>query len=397
MTRKGDTWNESRTYLDAWTRRTIRQVTTAGCYNETPTYHTATAWTADGEQFVFRTGRSGQSALMVACARSGDMTQLTDWVDGMALDSSNGVAPTGIGGGICVSPTRRWVTFVLGSSLRAVHLDTLQEHILIEDVGPWAMGSASIDRYEQYVVVAANIIPEPMRTPQTVGGGERFTRGRANYFNEPGGAHLRILRVPLAGGHCEVIYDEPGVRSGHVQYCPADSDLLLIDRDFPPRFWFGSDGKTNRIWTLRISTGELTELPSRSGALFQVHSVWNWEGDRVLYHCPTPQGYVIGVDDRQGRTVWEHQSPAWTHYGHVSAMAGRAAFILDGNLSDDLLLWMDYEAELPRIEVIVRHGTDWNGHEGQYPHPHPQSDPTGRYISFNAAHKGQSNVFVVQV
>jgi len=205
------------------------------------------------------------------------------------------------------------------------------------------------------------------------------------------------LRVALEGGDVEVLYDEEGVRSGHVQYNPKDPDLLLLDRDFPPRFWFGSDGKTNRIWTLRISTGELAELPSRSGALFQVHSTWTWDGKAVLYHCPTPEGYVIGVDDRAGNTLWEHQSKSWNVYGHVSAMAGRPAFILDGNLCDDLLTWMYYDGELPRVEVIARHGTNWGGHEGQYPHPHPQSDPTGRYISFNAAERGRSDVYIVEV
>jgi hypothetical protein len=397
MTRKGDTWNESQTYRDAWTRRVIRQVTSAGCYNVTPTYHTGTAWTADGERFVFASGRAGKSALFVCKASSGDITQLIDWVDGMAVGGGKGLH-----GGVCVSPNAGWATYVYEGALRAVHIDTLQERTLIDNVGPWAMGSTSIDPDEQYAVVVANIVPQPMRVPSTAGSGEHFTKGRADYFNEPGGAHLRVLRTPLNeapsdGSQYEIIYDEPGIRSGHVQYCPADPDLLLIDRDFPPRFWFGSDGKTNRIWTLRISNGALTELPSRAGALFQVHSTWNWRGDKVLYHCPTPEGYVIGVDDVQGRTLWEHQAEDWKLYGHVSAMAGRPAFILDGNLSDDLLLWMYYDAELPRVEVVARHGTTWTGHEGQYPHPHPQSDPTGRYITFNAAQRGQSNVFVVEV
>jgi hypothetical protein len=78
-------------------------------------------------------------------------------------------------------------------------------------------------------------------------------------------------------------------------------------------------------------------------------------------------------------------------------MAGRPAIILDGNLSPDLLLWLYYDREEPRVEVIARHGTDWGALPGQYPHPHPLSDPTGRWISFNAAARGRSDVFVVEV
>ena len=50
-----------------------------------------------------------------------------------------------------------------------------------------------------------------------------------------------------------------------------------------------------------------------------------------------------------------------------------------------------------RVEVIARHGTDWNSMGGQYPHPHPLCDATGRWISFNAAQKGRSDVYVVEV
>ncbi len=34
---------------------------------------------------------------------------------------------------------------------------------------------------------------------------------------------------------------------------------------------------------------------------------------------------------------------------------------------------------------------------GQFPHPHPLCDPSGRYISFNAAHRSRSDVYVVSV
>lgn len=385
-TRKGDTWNESKVYRDSWTLRRVRQVTTSGCYNRTPTYHTGTAWTADGNSLVFASGRRGGSAVFCCDVRTGDITQLTDWVDGMAVDGDNG-----IGGAMCASPTKGWVLYSLRDSLRAVHIETLEERTLIQDVGSWSIGMPTVDPNEEYVVVPSNIVPEALL------GGERLTKHPAEYYAEPGGAKLRLLRVPLNGGSVEVVYEEEGVRSNHIQYSPGDPDLLLLDRDFPPKFWFGSDGETNRIWTLQISTGQLTELPSRDGSHFQVHSTWTWDGEAVLYHCPTPEGYYIGVVDKVGNTLWEHGSQSWDEYGHVSAMAGRPAIILDGNLCDDLLTWMYYDSEWPRVEVIARHGTNWGGHEGQYPHPHPQSDPEGHRISFNTAERGRSDVFIVEI
>ena len=111
----------------------------------------------------------------------------------------------------------------------------------------------------------------------------------------------------------------------------------------------------------------------------------------------TVSGHYIGVVHKSGHTVREYLFDKAPHYGHVSAMAGRPAVILDGNLSNDLLLWVYYDRPQPRVEVICRHGSDWGALPGQYPHPHPISDPTGHWIAYNAAARGRSDVFVVQV
>jgi hypothetical protein len=394
VTKKGDTWNESEEYRDSFTQRRMRRVTTVGCYNQTPTYHTGTAWTRDGKTFCFHSGRDGASALFAGDADTGDITQLTDWEPGMAVGQVVGASrnnPRGISGAICVAPSKRWVTFTRGRSLCVVHLDTLEEKVLVEDWGDYPIGGPTIDATETHIMYPRNVIPKPMRS------GERLTRHVAEYYSEPGGSVMRLCRIPLLGGREEVLYEEEMCRGNHLQYSPTDPDLVMTDRDYPPRFWFGSDGKTNRVWTYRLSTREMTEMPSPSGKTFQVHSTWTWDGQYCLYHCPGPDGYHIGVDDLQGNTVREWNSPGWKYYGHVSAMYGRPAFILDGNLTDDLLLWLYYDGEQPRVEVIARHGTNWGGHEGQYPHPHPQSSPTGRHITYNYADRGRADVFVVTV
>ena len=63
---KGQTWNESETYRDACTLRPVRRLTRTGLYNQTPTYHTNTAFTSDGEFLVFASARHGGSALFKA-------------------------------------------------------------------------------------------------------------------------------------------------------------------------------------------------------------------------------------------------------------------------------------------------------------------------------------------
>jgi hypothetical protein len=398
MARKGETWNESEVYDDAMTLRLVRRITTGGLYNQTPTYHTGIAFSADGEFLVFGTAREGKSAVMRCHVPTGDLTQLTDPVEGSGNYgelNKGGFAPgngLGITGKMCIAPDSLWVAYMAGRALCAVHADTLEERTLIADIGAeWLPGVPSIDPQEEHVILPA------MSAHPDVVAGRRISVPYMEHFAK-GGMQLRILQVGLDGGEVTTVYSEDGVGGAHTPHCPADGDLLLVDRDFAPRFWAGSDGRTNRIWTLRLSTGTLAELPPQDEARFQVHSCWTWDGRNVIYHGPSARGgWYVGVVDREGRTVREYCFYRAGEYGHVSAMAGRPAVILDGNLSDDLLLWLYYDGERPRVEVIARHGTDWGAMAGQYPHPHPHSDPTGRWISFNAAHRGRSDVFVVRV
>lgn len=403
MSHKGETWNESETYRDAWTLREVRRITQSGLYNQTPTYHTNVCFTADGEHLIFGSAREGKSAIFRAHVPTGDITQLIDAVDGVgsysayhkqggptgAADVGNGM---GINGGMCIAPRSGWAVFLAGRALRAVQIETLEERTLIEDMGAeWVAGMLSIDPTEEHVVVPVMCAhPEILQCKRpSKPYKEHFTRDEMQW---------RALQVPLAGGEVTTLFAEERASSAHVPHSPVDPDLILIDRDFPPGFWGGSDGKTNRIWTLRPSTSELTELPSQDDACFQVHSVWTWDGELVLYHGRSAKGgYYVGAIRPNGEPYREYGFHDAPHYGHVSAMADRPAVILDGNLSTDMLVWLYYDAEQPRVEIIARHGTDWGALSGQYSHPHPHSDPSGRWISFNAAHRGRSDVFVVKV
>lgn len=381
MSRKGETWNESEVYRDAWTLRQVRRITTKGLYNQTPTYHTNIGFTADGEFLIFASCRDDQSAVFRCHVPTGDITQISDPAPPMNIT----------GGSLCLAPRSRWTTFITNNTLKAVNIETLDERVLIDDLPPtWQLGIPSIDCNEKLVVVPA--FPAP---PKDIAGDAQAVW---DYFTRHERVWLKLLQVPLAGGAYQVIYEEDGCRSAHCPHSPVDPNLILLDRDFPPHFWGGSDGKTNRIWILDIKTRQLTELPPQDKARFQVHCCWTWDGETIIYHGRSAvSGYYIGLVDKNGHTVREYPFRDAPHYGHVSAMAGRPAIILDGNISPDLLLWLYYDQEQPRVEVIARHGTDWKALPGQFPHPHPLSDPTGRWVSFNAGAQGRTDVFVVKV
>lgn len=192
-----------------------------------------------------------------------------------------------------------------------------------------------------------------------------------------------------------MVYEEEGIGCCHCPHYPTDPNLLLIDCDLPRH----QQNQVSRIWILRLSTDELTELAPRDKNPLQIHSAWTWDGQNVIYHGQSAKGgWYIGVVDRKGQVEREYGFHEGESYGHVSAMAGRPAIILDGNVTSHMLLCLYYDQELPRIEIIARHGTNLMGIPWQYSHPHQLSDPTGRWISFNAVRgRGRSDVFIVEV
>lgn len=396
MAHKGETWNESETYRDARTLRQVRRVTTRGLYNITPTYHTNSAFTADGEYLIFRSARQGKSAVFSCHAPSGDITQLIESVDGV------GHRVLGDGSGVdrmCVAAGSGWVVYAVNRSLHAVHIETLEERILIPHIAPeWMASRPSVSHDGKSV-----LLPVQSEHPDGLSTSIEYHA----YFAE-GGMKTQLWKVPLEGGEVKTIYSEEGLYLSHVAHCPTDSDLVLANRNHPghiinyrtkpPRTWPEIDDAPTRIWTLRLSTGELTELKARDRANHQVHSAWTWDGQCVVYHGKSVEGgYFIGVIGRDGKVMQECGFHKANSYGHVSAMAGRPAIILDGNLTSDMLLWLYYDDEQPRVEMIAQHNTNWGALPGQFPHPHPLADPTGRWISFNAGDRGRSDVYVVSV
>ncbi|MHC4985883.1 MAG: TolB-like translocation protein [Planctomycetota bacterium] len=399
---KGDTWNESSVHTDAETGRTVRRLTTSGLWNEKPTYHTNTAFSADGESLIFARAHEGRTAMLKCHVPTGELTQLTDPVDGVGspwgVHKIGGESEYFDGRGIsgimaCIAPKSRRVVFGVGRSVRIVHLDTFEEMMLLEDFGcEWVDGAMSVDPSETHA-----LLPLMPAHPEVLAGREP-TKSYVDTFAE-GGMVTRYVEIPLDGGASRIAFEDDGMGCAHCPHSPVDDDLILIDRDRPPIFWGGGDhGASTRCWTLRLSTGELTELRPRNDQRFQVHAAWTWDGECVVYHGFMREGgYYIGVIDKSGQVIQEYDLPDAGAYGHVSAAPDRPAIVLDGNVTEDKLTWIYYDRDEPRFETIATHGTEWRGIPGQYSDPHPQTDPTGRHIAYHVAKNKRTDIYAVTV
>jgi hypothetical protein len=401
MRKAGETWNESVVLRDPVTLRPIRRMTTFGQYNQTPTYHTNTAFTRDGRSIVFASGRQGASAILSGVVETGDLTVVyrsagsgsRDYMhpfNGNEVGDGRGVS----GNRLALAPTSGWAVFTEERSLRAVNIRTLEVRTVLEDVGAeWVFGAPSISADETKVVVSlSSAHPQILR-------GERVDRDYLSYPDH----RMRLLVIPLGGGPARTVHERQPCQCSHSAYNPVRPDLVYFDVNVPPLYWCGNDGGvTPRLWLVSDAGGEPRPLRQSYPGAFVVHAAWTWDGAAVAYHGflgagGYASGIFIGLADAGGRVIRDFVFPEAHAYGHLNPDPRRPALILDGDLLPGCLSWLYYDREQPRLEVICRHDTEWESMPGQYSHPHPQSDPTGHWISYNAAKGGRSDVYVVEV
>jgi len=388
---KGTIWNESQLYSDPVTLRNVRQLTTKGMVNTVPSYHTGQAFTEDGEYIIFISIRQGKSALYKAHLRTGDITCLIEPIDGMG--GFNEVGRFGNGKGIPIgavlAPKSKWAFYVVERQIRAVHIESLDEKIIVDDID------------EQYFIESIAVSPDEKTIVYAVDVLDPVTSGGLKY---------QIFIKPI-GGQAEVLISEDRLSAGHLMYNPVDSNLLLYCRDTGPSPSHRLD-EHSRTWIYKISEARLIEVKTVEQQNFQTHSAWTWDGKGIVYHGiikdvgwknnTTEGGWYIGLAGLDGNPIREYSFNDAKYYGHVSAMKGKNAAIIDGNILDGLLMWVYFDQEKPKIEIIAQHDTDFTTMPGQYSHPHAISDPTGKWIVYNSAPKiiftgARSDIYAVEV
>jgi hypothetical protein len=384
--------------------------------NNTPTYHYGTAFSKDSRHLVLATCRFGQSSLLRADLETGELTVLASLSGFGSCQGGNPSEPMGGGGGFMATrtalcPESGWVLAVARDSLLAVHLETLEERVLIGKLDrdkTFGVPAGSCDGAKAYVPVS----PEH---PDVVAGDPQPERPYAQALMEEfGGRPTTILEIDIETGTRREVHHEPVGGTSHVLPNPADPDLILFDIDLPPTFaYYGDNCQSPRAHVLRMSTGEKTPLRPRNKHQFQSHTNWNRSGERIHYHGPAAEGHeqpvrqggrigemFVGVSNLAGESIWEMNFPEY-FYGHVSTHPLREAIVSDALVSADLVTAIHYQEcdrnGIPRMEILARHNTDWQAMGGQYSHPHCHISPDGRWLSYNCAAGGRTDVYVAEL
>lgn len=413
---KGATFNESELLRDTATARPTRRLSCRGLLNNTPTYHYDSAFSSDSRFLVLTTTRFGQSAILRADLETGDLAVLASMPGFGALRAGNANEIVGGGGGylatrVALAKASGWIVAAARRQLRAVHIQTLEERVLIDELEDGLMfgvPAARCDGRKAYVPVSPD---HPDR-------GDAARQPERSYnqalIEDFGGRPTTLVEVDIETGERRDVHHEPIGGTAHVLPNPTDPDLLLFDIDLPPTFsYYGDNCQSPRAHILRLSTGEKVPLRPRNAHQFQSHTNWNRTGERVYYHGPAQEGHeqpvrqggrigemFVGVSDLDGNSIWELNMPEY-FYGHVSTHPTQEAIVTDALVSADLVTALHYEDRdrngCPRIEILARHSTDWQAMGGQHPHPHCHVSPDGRWLSYNRAANGRTDVYVVHL
>ena len=390
--KKGQVWNESLVYHDPVTLRTVRRVTSQGYLNTVPSYHTNQAFTQDGRYVIFITFREGYSALCKADLLNGDITCLTHPIKG--LGGLNEVHQYGDGQGISIGavlePKGHWAYYAQGRNLRAVHIDTLEEKTIVSSISEGFYIESMALSCDETCLIYALVGLYPSDT--------------SNLRHE-------IHRIHLLSAEDKILLHGQGFNVSHLMQNPAYPHLFLIGKDKGPSPSHRID-ENSRAWIWNTDTGDMTNVKTLADQNYQTHTAWTWDGEGVLYHgmlgnssWPSnlnDKGWYIGLSSLDGQPIREYSFPDAPYYGHVSAMRGKNAAILDGNLMDGYLMWLFFDDEKPRVEIIARHDTDFTLMPGQYTHPHTICAPDGKHLVFNSARRvifsgGRSDIYAVEV
>ena len=379
----GAVFHELSRERDPVSGREVWRLTNQGL-NAGVSFHFRSQITSDSRYLVFRREAAGQSGLVRADLRSGELTIVAGNV-----------------GALAVVPGTHLAAAIVERSVRLYDLDSLAERVLVErfpdGYNSWAI-FGTIDGaavgYELF-----RTLPYPVT--------KKFTYDTVEfdaYVKEFGGRPGKICLADIVTGKVREVWDEPIAAGNHVQPSPTDPDVWLVERDQPPLFsWMGDHGRTPRAWLVNWRTGQARPVANRNENHFHMHSSWSHDGRYVCYHgrdkatgAPLGQdggGHFIGAASVDGAVAWEQVFPHF-HYGHVAGHTRRHGLLFDSLTTPDLIQEVAFLEPGAPVTVLGRHGSQVR-YGRQETHPHLQMSPDGRCIAYNRFDGTRNDVCVL--
>ncbi|MHA6485020.1 oligogalacturonate lyase family protein [Paenibacillus sp. strain BS8-2] len=377
-----------KTFRDAVTGKLVTRLTSDGVLSHHPYFYNR-IFTSQGSGLLFATRHEGVSSLHLMNLESGESRQLTDGQDIMAFSAN-------------LSPGERWLYYVRGQSIVRTCMEDLHEETVYTTQEGWlAYDNPGMGADGEYMVTVE--MKEEDRI-ETHGGWSAF---EAQWEARP---HCRIVRIHLATGRSEVMYEER-CWLGHPQLRPGDCDTIMYCHEGP------AHKVDSRVWLLREGKG-ISARPQSPGEMIS-HEYWHPDGTAIAYVYRTqrnegwsssavvdPLTYrpitneaelkqqirLLDPDTLQERVVMDC-SP----YCHFISNDDHSLIVGDGQTEHEGYLYLADPAT-GRETVLCGHGSSWRSYgTTQDAHPHPVFTPDGKHVVFTSDRDGLPAVYMVEL
>jgi oligogalacturonide lyase len=218
-----------------------------------------------------------------------------------------------------------------------------------------------------------------------------------DFFDRIFDAHLpnKLFTINLKTGELKVIHGE-NTWLGHVQFSPTDPDLLMFCHEGP---W----QKVDRIWTIRMGSGEVRLMHKRTVANeIAGHEFFSPDGKTIFFDWQIPKGqnfFLGAVDVKTGaEKKYAMTRDEWSIHFNVSP--DEKLFCGDGGNDTQVA-----HAKNGRWIYLFRPEGDHfvseklvNMKDQQYKlEPNVHFSPDGKWVIFRANFEGKEEVYAVEV
>ncbi|MBI5832691.1 MAG: hypothetical protein HZB16_10340 [Armatimonadetes bacterium] len=372
---------------------------TAGGANEQLVYFTSTSLLADDRRLVLISDRGGQPNVWLRDVVSGEQQPLTNNADGFLKSYVyfDGQPYRGLGlASVSVDAPRGLVYYLQGREVRVA--DTSGRTRTLAELPAGQMTAFT------HVSADGQRLCVPTTDARALDGNTRLS-GRPDYdidarvLAEGLSSYLRVYDTATGAERlCERV---PHAWVTHVQFSPADADLILYNHEW------SADCGIRRMWLwdgqrhLRLRT----EGEGRRRDDWTCHEMWERDGSAIIYHGGFADGRnYVGRVLPDGSGLTEIALPeTWTRYGHFGV--GRPGWLCtDGcYVDDDTAGWagawisalhVDWTTGRIDWHPLCRHGSSWGSQDA---HPHPIFTHAGESICFTSDTTGRRAVYRVTV
>jgi oligogalacturonide lyase len=225
--------------------------------------------------------------------------------------------------------------------------------------------------------------------------GRKYPEKR-DYFDRIFDAHLpnKLFTIDLQTGQLKVIHSE-NTWLGHIQFSPTDPDLLMFCHEGP---W----QKVDRIWTIRMKSGEVRLMHKRTVENeIAGHEFFSPDGKTIYFDWQIPKGqtfYLGAVDVATGKEKkYAMTRDEWSIHFNVDANeriycgdggdAGQVAHAKDGRW----IYLFRPEGDSLAAERLVNMKDQYYKLE-----PNVHFSPDGKWVIFRANFEGKEEVYAVE-